>query len=315
VQWDAERSVDIAQARALIARRFPELRGAPVAAAGAGWDNTVYRVRDDLVFRFPRRAVALDGIRREIAHLPRLAPDLPLPIPVPVYIGGVGGADNTGTAGEPGDDFDWPFWGGPYIPGRELALSGLDDAGRVAAAASLGAFLRVLHDPARVPAHAALPVDPMARATPSSRVVKIREWLGALGVSEPSFLRQSERLGPPLGSPVVVHGDLHIRHLLVGEDGRAAGVIDWGDLALGDPAVDLSIGFAAFAGAARVAFFDAYGRVDGEREVRARVLALSLCAALGAQATDSLVRDGRADRGELEAVRVEALAGLGRAMS
>jgi aminoglycoside phosphotransferase (APT) family kinase protein len=299
VQWDAERAVDAEQARALIGRHFPELRDAPVTAAGAGWDNTVFRVRDDLVFRFPRRAVALDGIRREIAHLPSLAPDLPLPVPVPTYVG----ADGSG----------WPFWGGPYIAGRELALAGLDDAGRAPAAASLGAFLRLLHDAARVPAHASLPVDPMGRATPSTRIVKIREWLAALDFPEPPFLGPSERLGPPAGPLVVVHGDLHVRHLLVGADGRAAGVIDWGDLALADPTVDLSIGFAAFAGPAREAFLSAYGGIDEERELRARVLALSLCAALGAQATDSLVRDPSTDVEELRAVRDEAVAGLRRA--
>ena len=103
-------------------------------------------------------------------------------------------------------------------------------------------------------------------------------------------------------SPVVVHGDLHVRHLLVDDDGQAAGVIDFGDLCLADPAVDLSLAYGGFAGPARAALFAAYGPVSSEQEIRARVLAMFLCAALAeyaaSQARPQLLR--------------EALTGLGR---
>ena len=39
--------------------------------------------------------------------------------------------------------------------------------------------------------------------------------------------------------PALLHGDLGPEHLLV-RDGRLAGVIDWGDARLGDPALDYS---------------------------------------------------------------------------
>ncbi len=58
-------------------------------------------------------------------------------------------------------------------------------------------------------------------------------------------------------------------------DGLAAGVIDWGDCCLADPALDLSLAYGAFSGSARDALLSAYGRpVDEERELRARLLAL-----------------------------------------
>ena len=38
-------------------------------------------------------------------------------------------------------------------------------------------------------------------------------------------------------TPVLLHADLGPEHLLV-RDGRLAGVIDWGDARLGDPALD-----------------------------------------------------------------------------
>src|SRR3954469_17870597 len=42
--------------------------------------------RRHLVFRFPRRALALPAFRRELTVLPRLAPLMPLPVPVPELI-------------------------------------------------------------------------------------------------------------------------------------------------------------------------------------------------------------------------------------
>ena len=45
---------------------------------------------------------------------------------------------------------------------------------------------------------------------------------------------------------VVLHGDLHFRHLLVDEDGALTGVIDWGDLCCGDPSIDISLLWSFF---------------------------------------------------------------------
>jgi aminoglycoside phosphotransferase (APT) family kinase protein len=82
-------------------------------------------------------------------------------------------------------------------------------------------------------------------------------------------------------------------------------VIDWGDLCLADPAVDLSLAYGAFAGPARAALLAAYGPVPPARELAARVLAVSLCAALAEYAADE-------DRPVLLA---ESLAGLRRAVT
>jgi aminoglycoside phosphotransferase (APT) family kinase protein len=84
----------------------------------------------------------------------------------------------------------------------------------------------------------------------------------------------------------------------------ATGVIDWGDVCLADPAVDVSVGYAAFTGPARVAFLSAYGGVDAERELRARALAVRLSA---------LLADYAAARGRSRLL-AEARAGLRRAV-
>jgi aminoglycoside phosphotransferase (APT) family kinase protein len=299
-EWTAERLVDAAQAAQLVGRQFPQLRGARVELIATGWDNTVYLVDGSWVFRFPRRTIALDGVRREIELLPRLAPALPLPIPVPEFVGA------------PSESYPWPFWGGRLLPGQELADAELPDAAREPAAAQVGRFLRALHDPGRViEVGADLPVDPMNRGNPAVRAPIARDWLARLArrnLSPPAdierLLTAAERLGPPAAAPVVVHGDLHIRHLLV-DAGQVVGVIDWGDLCLADPAVDLSLSYAALAGPARAALLSAYGPVDAERELRARVLAVFLCAALA----DYAVAEQR------PRLLREAVAGLRRAVA
>jgi aminoglycoside phosphotransferase (APT) family kinase protein len=41
-------------------------------------------------------------------------------------------------------------------------------------------------------------------------------------------------------SDTIVHGDLHSSQVLVNDDHEIAGIIDWGDVHIGDPAVDLA---------------------------------------------------------------------------
>lgn len=276
-------------------RQFPSLRNAPVRALAAGWDNTVLMV-GDVLFRFPRREAALDGLRRELAVLPLVAPRVPLPVPVPTHLGA------------PAGDYPWPFWGAAPLAGRELA--GLPEAARLPAAEATGGFLRVLHQ-LPVADDLDLPTDPMGRATPELRAERsqgaLRD-LAARGLWQRSAEVESlveARLGPPTGTPVLVQGDLHLRHLLVDEDGRATGVIDWGDTCLADPALDLSLAYAGFTGGAREALLAAYGPVDSDRELRARALAAGLCAMLAVWA---------AEVGETELLS-EYLRGIARAAS
>jgi aminoglycoside phosphotransferase (APT) family kinase protein len=171
----------------------------------------------------------------------RLAPRVPLPIPVPELLGA------------PSGDYPWPFWGARLIPGRELADARPPGSDRVGAATGLGEFLRALHDPDLVPTvGAGLPHDPLRRADPGVRVPMARECLtrlGEYGVWNPAvegLLAEAERLGLPTGPASVCHGDLHVRHLLVDEDAQAAGVIDWGDVCVADPALDLSLAYSGF---------------------------------------------------------------------
>jgi len=71
---------------------------------------------------------------------------------------------------------------------------------------------------------------------------------------------------------VWVHGDVTATNLLVA-DGRLAGVLDFGCVAVGDPACDLAIAWTLFHGDSRTAFRDRLA-VDDETWTRGRGWAL-----------------------------------------
>jgi aminoglycoside phosphotransferase (APT) family kinase protein len=289
-EWSAEVTVDEELARRLIAAQFPELALDSLTLLGEGWDNTVWLVDERWVFRFPRRELAIPGVEREIAALRALAPRLPLPIPEPVFVG------------TPGDVFPWPWFGARHVPGSEPLGLAADARSRLAR--PFGEFLRALHS-CEVDG---LPADPFGRADMPSRVPQAREWLTRLqtaGLWSPpesvsGILAAAEDLPAP-SLTVVVHGDLHFRHVMVDATGTPSGVIDWGDLCRSDPAVDMSILWSHIPN--RDDFLAAYGPVSDEQLLRARVLALFLCAAIALSAHD---------QGQ-HAVASEAVAGLARA--
>src|SRR4051812_47028799 len=103
--WDADVDLTPERTSALIESQFPELAPVRVEALGTGWDNVAVRVNGRYVFRFPRRKLAAALIEREAQALPLLAPHLPLPVPVPRFLGG------------PEGDYLYPFAGYELILG------------------------------------------------------------------------------------------------------------------------------------------------------------------------------------------------------
>lgn len=282
--WDPELDVDAPLARRLIAAQFSWLADAPVRYLATGWDNIVYAVGEELVFRFPQRAIALPGIRREIEVLPEIAARLPFAIPFPLHLG------------SPSAGYPWSFYGARRIHGQELARGTLREDGRQPLASQLGAALRALHNPVmRDVVDERLPHDPLSRADMAVRVPMTRERLAeavAIGLLDAAtargvepLLAAAESLAPPTDL-ALAHGDLHIRHVVVDAGGGLAGIIDWGDMCLADPAIDLAIPYAHLPRSARQAFFAAYGPIGRDAELRARVLAIMLSAALAVAARD-----------------------------
>jgi aminoglycoside phosphotransferase (APT) family kinase protein len=222
--------VDETFARKLIATQFPALGDASIRHIGEGWDNAAYLVAEHLVFRFPQRKICGPLVQKEIANLPMLAPLLPYPIPVPLY------------SGKASDEYPYPFVGYELLYGAPADTRQLNESEHRQLARDLGRFLRALHNLDPAPFRAlGLPDDEIGKLDPKR-----------LGVDE----------APLEGEPSIVHGDLYEKHLLLDHRNRLCGVIDWGDLHFGLPAVDLSSVHMVLPAHAHDEFFAKYGNVD-----------------------------------------------------
>lgn len=293
--WTAEHRIPDALAAQLLGDVFPTLRPVRLELLGEGWDNVAYLVNDELIFRFPRRQMAVPLLEKEHRLLPALAPQLPLAIPVPELFG-------RADAGP----YPWPFLGYRRLAGVTACRANLDESERHALAAPLGRFLAALHAfPTGEARRLGMPPDTLGRLDLTVRIPQVRERLTricALGLlrdirpwsellDASADLRPSEDLR-------VVHGDLYVRHLLVtpGPDRALCGIIDWGDLHLGDPAVDLSVVHSFLPPEAHDTFREAYGDIDERRWALARIRAIHHSAAVVLYGHDTgdqdLVREG-----------------------
>lgn len=260
--WTPEVELDLAQARARLARDFPDLAALPVTPAGEGWDCLAVRVGDELVARFARRELAATLMERELRWMPELAPHLPVPVSAPVRRG-------------PADPF--PYGVHRWVDGVTADRAELTDDERVALAPALGHLLRVLH---QLPVPADAPGDVLGRGDGARRGARAIERLAELGI-DVGARAWLDALPPPSDRRVWVHGDLYARHLVIGPDRALAGVIDWGDVHAGSPAADLSIGWSFVPPAGRAGFLAAYGLpVDAATWSHARLVALDYVGAL-----------------------------------
>ncbi len=234
------REIDLAAIGLEIARVAPALAGAPIVGLGEGMDNLAVLVGEHFVFRFAKHEEAAEGLIREIALLPRLAKRLALAIPNIEY---AGIHSVTGR----------PFVGYGLIRGEPLLrplYESLSEASREAVAGELAAFLSAIHS---------FPVD-------EARECGVVIFGGRQGYADDLERARLDvfplldlwsrddvetRLSAFLDdernfeyAPVVLHGDVWPEHVLYSRAaGRLAGVIDFCDVSIGDPAYD--IGFVA----------------------------------------------------------------------
>lgn len=296
--WLPEVEVPPALATTLIESQCPALAPARVELMGEGWDNIAYLVNGEWVFRFPRRTIAVPLLETEARVLPLLAPRLPFPIPVPVWFG------------QPDASYTWPFLGYRRLDGRVASDVDLSDEARAALALPLARFLRALHDVPLAEAQAwgtppglfdyldGARLERLARPGLTDLVAR-----GILDNAAPWLRVLEEGLAAlPLEGPrTVVHGDFYSRHVLVDDNGRMCGVIDFGDMHVDHHAVDLSSVWTVLPPRARPDFFAVYGEVDDRVRAVARLRAL--ISGLAQEAYGRDVGDARIEREGVMALR------------
>jgi aminoglycoside phosphotransferase (APT) family kinase protein len=267
--------VSAAVVHALIRDQRPDLASRSLVRVANGWDNATFRLGDDLAVRLPRRAEAVPLIVHEQRYLPGIARRSPVPVPVPIH------------AGRPTSDFPWPWSIVRYVSGTAAVDAGPAD--RAPAVDGLAAFLKALH----VPAETGVPVNPVRGVPLMDRNAVVLERL-----ADRDRYPQSAELGAAWaqscaapawdGPAMMLHGDLHPANVLLAADGSLTGVIDFGDVGAGDPAVDLAVGWLMFDAGARQRFIGAFGSaVDRNTWMRARGWALVLSTAMLSNSDDN----------------------------
>jgi aminoglycoside phosphotransferase (APT) family kinase protein len=183
-----------------------------------GWDCVTVVVEDRWVDRRPRRLEVAAQLRREVAVLGGVAPRLPLAVPRPAVLE------------------EQPLRvRHRIVPGEPVEPSSLTAAdGR-----AVGVFLTALHAEAGPwPPELPTPAEEHARLLAELADLRARVLPLLPDEARAAGARLLDEVGAPTES-CLVHGDLGPDHLLA-TGGRVTGVIDWGDLRLGDPGLDLA---------------------------------------------------------------------------
>jgi aminoglycoside phosphotransferase (APT) family kinase protein len=255
-----ELEIDEALVRRLLAEQFPEWAEAPLRRIEpAGTESAIFRLGDGLSVRLARLKGPTEPGGKELEWLPRLAPLLPVEIPVPV------------AEGRPGAGYPW-FWQiQTWVEGESVPVEEVD---ATRAAQDLAALVHALQavSPTGAPAGRGIPL--------AERDKEFRYWLARFD-GDPAVTAEWERaLAAPAwdGPSLWHHGDLDVRNWLV-RDGRVSGVIDWGAMGVGDPACDVMVAWKLHSPAARDAFREALSTDDATWE-RARGWALSQAVAI-----------------------------------
>ncbi|WP_371784101.1 aminoglycoside phosphotransferase family protein [Streptosporangium subroseum] len=235
--------------RDLLRDQHPDLADRPVRLGARGWDNQLWRLGDDLAVRLPWATESADALlRKEHTWLPSLAPRLPLPVPVPQRLG------------EPSARFPRPWIVTTWVPGEPADRAPVTRAAE--AATTLAAFLTALHQPAPEEVDTAGRGRGGPLADSSRWVAQQLASATELGlIPDPDAVRavwEDAAAAPDWAGPALwLHGDLHPANILTA-DGTICGVIDFGDLFAGDPAVDLAAAWTLLPDGAADRFHDAY---------------------------------------------------------
>lgn len=252
----------------LLTEQHPDLAGLPLGRRYAGWDMAMYPLGDRLAVRLPRHARAVASMRTELRWVRALGAGWTFPTQQVV------------RAGEPGAAYPWPWAVVTWLPGVTAAEVPLVTS----AGPALGRALAQVH----VPAAADAPYNDEQSIPLAARAETVAASLAHVEAHAPARgLRldreRAERLwADALAAPVDVprtwiHADLH-PHNLVSVDGRFGGVLDWADIAEGDPATDLGFLWLALPAEGVAAALDAYGGVSVATAARAHGTGLALAA-------------------------------------
>lgn len=256
-------TVDLA--KKLIAEQFSEVSHLPIESVKVqGHDNRTYRLGDHMLIRMPTDAYYALKVPKEQELLPQLAKRLSVDIPAPIKMG------------KPYADYPFPFSIYKWLPGKSINLLTLSDQEKEQLAVGLAKFLKEMQAITDVEGpkpgqhnwwrgdHVSV-YDKGAREQ-ISELAEIIDVSRALALWEQACAVRWHR------APIWVHGDFAPGNILI-QGGKLSGVIDFGGMAIGDPACDLVIAWTFLKGQSREIFIRELD-LDEDTWTRARAWAL-----------------------------------------
>lgn len=236
--------IDAFLVQQLINTQYPEWANLTIRPVEfSGWDNRTFHLGNEMLVRMPSNAEYALQVEKEQRWLPKLALELPLPIPAPLALG------------KPAAEYPWHWSVYRWIEGEAAASAPVKNLKDFAT--DLAHFLAALEKidatggPLAGP-HSFYRGGPLltydAETKQALEVLK-----DTIDVNTATEVWETALATNWHGSPVWVHGDISVGNLLV-KDGQLSAVIDFGQLAVGDPACDLAITWTLFKDESREAF-------------------------------------------------------------
>lgn len=246
----------------MVAEQFPQGAGWPLHPVyPAGTDNVMFNLGGQFAVRLPRTPSGARMLEKELTYPPRLAPLLPAAIPTAV------------ATGMPNDNYPFKWTVSRWLPGRNPLPGHAPEP----VAVQLAGFVRALHNivpPALTDGLASYRGVPLAARDLETRAA-IARCEGHFDVGRLTRAWDIALEAPVGTEPATwIHADLQPGNLLV-DRGGLSGVLDWGGLTVGDPAIDLIGAWSLLDDAGRLAFRRSLDVADGAWQ-RGRGWALSI---------------------------------------
>lgn len=257
--------ITLSLATELIAEQFPQWASLPIQPVEvSGWDNRTFRLGQEMSIRLPSVECYAAKVQKGQEWLPFLAPQISVPIPKPLALG------------QPSKNYPWHWSIYRWIEGKSANIIRIDDLNLSLIATQLAQFLKELHTidsthGLKPGAHNFYRGDSPAVYDHETRsaIEQLRNCIdadAATSVWEKAISSQWEK------NPVWIHGDFSAGNILI-KDKTLAGVIDFGGMAIGDPACDLVIAWTFLKNESRE-IFKSQVNLDPDTWARARGWAL-----------------------------------------
>jgi aminoglycoside phosphotransferase (APT) family kinase protein len=227
----------------------------------SGTDNALFRLGSEYIVRLPRISSATKNIDKEHEWLPKLIPHLNIPISDPIF------------EGSPSKDYPWNWLILKWNEGINPEFEQKNEYEFLAK--DLANFLNDLHniklDNGPI-SRRGVPLIELNKETIEA-IEKLEDELDIPSVRKLWY--QLVNIPKCKQDPVWIHGDLLPGNILI-KNKRLSSVIDFSDMGMGDPAVDLIIAWSLLNSSARKIFKENLTNIDNDTWERGKGWALSI---------------------------------------